>query len=124
MLLASRTSDRRPAGDRRGAVEPGGDRPGGDDAYIYALTDEEAYLQNGEEEKPAIEAGLPPDPAKFKCWFCRKSYRQVETLFGAEYPVRDPNTFAAITPILICNECVASFAQSLAKGARGPSGTA
>ena len=104
-------------------MEAGGD-PSGGDGYIYALTDEDAYLQTDEDEKPAIDAELPPDPAKFKCWFCRKSYQQVQMLFGAEYPVRDPNTFAAITPIFICDECVASFAESLAKRPGGPSGTA
>jgi hypothetical protein len=31
------------------------------------------------------------------------------------YPVRDPNTFAIITRIFICNECVARFAESLAQ---------
>jgi hypothetical protein len=35
---------------------------------------------------------------------------------GAEYPVRDPNNFANETPIFICNECVAKFAEQLAKG--------
>jgi hypothetical protein len=39
----------------------------------------------------------------------------VQTLFGAEYPVRDPNNFANETLIFICNECVAKFAESLAK---------
>jgi hypothetical protein len=37
-------------------------------------------------------------------------------LFGAEYPVRDPNTFAVIAQIFICDECVANFAESLAQG--------
>jgi len=37
-------------------------------------------------------------------------------LFGAEYPVRDPNTFAVITQIFICDQCVANFAESLAHG--------
>lgn len=99
-------------------MEQASDQPGGD-AYVYAPTDEEAYLQT-DDEKPAIIAELPPDPAQFKCWFCRKSYQQVQTLFGAEYPVRDPNTFAAITPIFICNECVAEFAESLAKSPGAP----
>jgi hypothetical protein len=34
-------------------------------------------------------------------------------LFGAEYPVRDPNTFAVIAQIFICDQCVANFAESL-----------
>jgi hypothetical protein len=92
-------------------VDQGSDQPG--DGYVFAVRDEEAYLQTDEDEKIIEEP--PPDPAQFKCWFCRKSYRQVQTLFGAEYPVRDPNTFAAITPIFICNECVATFAESLPK---------
>jgi hypothetical protein len=40
----------------------------------------------------------------------------VQTLFGAEYPVRDPNSFAVITLIFICNECVAKFAGWFAQG--------
>jgi hypothetical protein len=90
-------------------VEEASDQPGGD-AYLYALRDEQAYLQTDDDEKPAIIAEPPPDPAQFKCWFCRKSHQQVQMLFGAEYPVRDPNNFANETPIFICNECVAKFA--------------
>jgi hypothetical protein len=102
-------------GDRRWPVEEGSDQPGGN-AYVYALRDEEAYLQTDEDEKPEIVAEPPPDPAWFKCWFCRKSHQQVQTLFGAEYPVRDPNTFAVITLIFICNECVAKFTEWFAQG--------
>ena len=94
-------------------MEEASDQPGGD-AYLYALTDEAAYLQT-DDEKPAIIAAPPPGLAQFKCWFCRKSHQQVQTLFGAEYPVRDPNNFANETLILICNECVAKFAESLAQ---------
>jgi hypothetical protein len=90
-------------------VEEASNQPGGD-AYLYALRDEQAYLQT-DDEKPAIIAQPPPDPAQFKCWFCRKSHQQVQMLFGAEYPVRDPNNFADETLIFICNECVAKFAQ-------------
>jgi hypothetical protein len=39
----------------------------------------------------------------------------VQTLFGADYPVRDPHDFANETLIFICNECVTSFAESLAQ---------
>ena len=91
-------------------MEEGSDQPPSD-AYVYALSDEEAYLQTDEDEKPEIIAEPPPDPAWFKCWFCRRTDRRV--LFGAEYPVRDPNTFAVITLIFICDECVANFAESL-----------
>jgi len=83
--------------------------------YVYALRDEEAYLQTDEDEKPEIMAEPPPDPSWLKCWFCRKSHQQVQTLFGAEYPVRDPHNFANETLIFICNECVTRFAESLAQ---------
>jgi hypothetical protein len=98
-------------------VEEAGDQPGGD-AYLYALRDEEAYLQT-DDEKPAIIAELPPEPDQFKCWFCRKSHQQVQMLFGAEYPVRDPNNFANETLIFICNECVARFAEWFARSGSG-----
>ena len=94
-------------------MEEAGEQAHGD-KYVYTLTDEEAYLQT-DDEKPAIIAQPPLDPAKFKCWFCRKSYQQVQILFGAEYPVRDPNNFANETPIFICNECVTRFAERLAR---------
>jgi hypothetical protein len=83
--------------------------------YLYALRDEQAYLQTDDDEKPAIIAKPPPDHAQFKCWFCRKSHQQVQMLFGAEYPVRDPSNFANETLIFICNECVTKFAESLAQ---------
>jgi hypothetical protein len=102
-------------------MEEENDRPRGD-AHLYTLSDEEAFLQAGD-EKPAIIAEPLPDPAWFKCWFCRKSHPQVQTLYGAEYPVRDPNTFAIITLIFICNECVASFAESLAQESPKAPGT-
>ena len=41
--------------------------------------------------------------------------QQVQQLHGADCAVRDPNTFAIITLIFICNECVARFAESLAQ---------
>jgi len=43
----------------------------------------------------------------------------VRTRYGAEFPVRDPNTFAIITLIFICSECVAKFAEWDATKARG-----
>jgi hypothetical protein len=95
-------------------VKEASDHPAGD-GYGYALTDEAAYLQTDDDEKPAVIAEPPPDLAQFTCWFCRKSHQQVETLFGAEYPVRDPHDFANETLIFICNECVARFAESLAQ---------
>ena len=39
----------------------------------------------------------------------------MQQLYGADYAVRDPNTFAIITLIFICNDCVARFAESLAQ---------
>jgi hypothetical protein len=99
-------------------VEAGSDQARGD-AYVYALTDEEAYLQTNEDDKPEIIAEPPPDPAWFKCWFCRRTDRRM--LFGAEYPVRDPTTFAVIAQIFICDKCVANFAESLAQeGPKAP----
>jgi hypothetical protein len=100
------------------AVEEGRDQPGGD-AYVYSLTDEQAYLEIDEDEKPEIMEERLADPAKFRCWFCRKSHQQVQMLFGAEYPVRDPNDFSNETPIFICNECVAMFAEWFANRAPG-----
>jgi hypothetical protein len=79
-------------------------------AYVYAVTEEAAYLETDDDEKPEVEPEPPPDPAWFKCWFCRKSHPQVRTLYGAEFPVRNPDTLAIITLIFICNECVAKFA--------------
>jgi hypothetical protein len=95
-------------------VEEASEQAGGD-ANLYALRDEQAYLQTGDDEKPAIIARPPPDPAQFKCWFCRKSHQQVQMLFGAEYAVRDASNFANETLIFICNECVTKFAESLAQ---------
>jgi hypothetical protein len=92
-------------------VEQGSNQPPRD-AYLYALRDEAAYLQTDEDDKPEIIAKPPPDPAWFKC-FCRRTDRRV--LFGAECPVRDPNSLAVIAQIFICDKCVANFAESLAK---------
>jgi hypothetical protein len=92
-------------------VEEGSDQPRGD-AFVYALKDEEAYLQTDEDEKPEI-AEPSPDPAWHKCWFCWKFDRHV--LWAAKYPVRDPNTFAVIAEVFICDECVARFAESPAQ---------
>jgi ClpX C4-type zinc finger len=116
MLVVPRglTGDRRTFRRSEVAVEEASDQPGGD-AHIYALTDEAAYLQTDDDEKPAVIAAPTPDLAQFKCWFCRKSYQQVENLFGAEYPVRDPHDFGNETLIFICNECVTRFAESLAQ---------
>jgi hypothetical protein len=115
MLLVPRalTGGQQPFRRSEVAVEETSDQPTGDE-YVYALTYEAAYLQT-DDEKPAIIAEPPPDPSQFKCWFCRKSHHQVQTLFGAEYPVRDPHDFANETLIFICNECITRFAESLAQ---------
>ena len=88
--------------------------PPGDRVYVYAVTDEEAYLEAGEDEKPAMDAG-PPDLASIICQFCGKSAEQVPILFAAQRPVRDPTTFAMIAVVWICNECVGSLAEALAQ---------
>ena len=94
-------------GGAEAAVEEASDHAGGG-SYIYALREEEAYLQTDDDKKPLDE--LPPDPAWFKCWFCRKRDGEVRRLYGAPFPVRNPETLAIITLIFICNECVAKFA--------------
>ena len=94
-------------------MEQGSDQPSSG-AYVYALRDEAVYLHTDEDAKPEIIAEPPPDPAWFKCWFCRRTDRRV--LFGADDPVRDPNTFAVLAQIFICDECVTNFAESLAQG--------
>jgi hypothetical protein len=46
-------------------MEEENDQPRG--GHIYTLRNEEAFLQT-DDEKPAIIAEPPPDPAQFKCW--------------------------------------------------------
>ncbi|HEX8857725.1 MAG TPA: hypothetical protein VGC06_01300 [Actinomycetes bacterium] len=82
-----------------------------DHAYVYALTDEAAYLQTDEDDKLATVAE-PPDVASLVCSFCGKSGQQ--ELFGGR-PVRDAKTFAVIAQVLICSECVARLAETLAQ---------
>jgi hypothetical protein len=70
--------------------EEGSDQPPGD-AYVYAVRDEEAYLQIDEDEKPEIIAELPPDPAWFKCSFCRRPARALRRRVsdaGSQHPGR------------------------------------
>ena len=94
-------------------MEEASDRPG-DHAYVYAVPDEEAYLETGEDEKPAMDAE-PPDLASIICQFCGKSAEQVPMLFAASRPVRDPTTLAAVAVVWICNECVGRLAEALAQ---------
>jgi hypothetical protein len=88
----------------------GTEQPSHDDS-VYAVRDEDAYLQ-GDDEKPQIVERF--DSASIVCQFCGKSYEQVPTLFEAKRKVRDPNT-EAIAAVWICNECVARMAQALAE---------
>jgi hypothetical protein len=53
-------------------------------ADLYRVTDEPAYLQTGEDEKPAISAEPMPDlRAPRACSFCKQA---AEHLFGEQYP--------------------------------------
>jgi hypothetical protein len=88
--------------------------------YVFALKDEEAYLQQTDEKKPEIVE--PFDPASIVCQFCGKSFGQVPRLFEAKRRVRDPNT-GAIVGVWICDECVARMAQVLAEEPEEPAGT-
>jgi hypothetical protein len=86
------TGDRRPLRRPEVAVEGASDQPGGD-AYVYALTDEAAYLHPDDDEKPAISAEPMPDLlATRACSFCK---RAAAHLFGEQYP-RTDNTGAII----------------------------
>jgi hypothetical protein len=88
--------------------------PPGDQAPFYDVTDEEAYLEAGGDEKPAMQVE-PPDLASIICQFCGKSAEQVPRLFAAQRPVRDPTTFATIAVVWICNQCVGRLAEALAQ---------
>ena len=83
--------------------------------YVYALKDEEAYLQANDEKPESVE---PFDPASIVCQFCGKSSEQVPGLFQAKRLTKDPNT-SALARVLICDECVARMAQVLAAEAPG-----
>jgi hypothetical protein len=92
-------------------VEEGADQTH-DRTYLYALTDEAAYLKTGEGEKPAITAEPMPDLfAPRVCSFCKKAAKH---LFGERYPKTD-NTGAIIDGVWICDACVARFARFLAQ---------
>ena len=60
-------------------MEEGSEQPRGD-AFIYALRDEAAYLETGEDEKPAVVAEPLPDRASFNCSFCRSTDRRVSSV--------------------------------------------
>jgi hypothetical protein len=81
-------------------------------ADLYRVTDEPAYLQTGEDEKPAIRSEPMPDlRAPRACSFCK---RAAEHLFGEQYP-RTDNTGAIIDGVWICDACVVRFAGFLAQ---------
>jgi hypothetical protein len=52
------------------------------DAHVYAVRDEEAYLQADDEKQPAPPE--PLDPASIRCQFCGESWEQVPMLFQAK----------------------------------------
>jgi hypothetical protein len=81
------------------------------DAHVFAVRDEEAYLQADDEKQPTPPE--PLDPASIRCQFCGESWEQVPMLFQAKRRTMDPNT-SAIVAVWICNECVALRAQNLA----------
>jgi ClpX C4-type zinc finger len=82
--------------------------------YVYALKDEEAYLQADDKKREIVV-----DPASIACQFCGKSPEQVAGgLFQAKHLVRDPNT-SALATVWICDECVARMAQILAEESPG-----
>jgi hypothetical protein len=82
--------------------------------YVYALKDEEAYLQADDKK-----LGIVLDPASIACQFCGKFSEQVAGgLFQAKHLARDPNT-SALTTVWICDECVARMAQVLAEESPG-----
>jgi hypothetical protein len=119
MVIAGTQPDRR--SDRRWPVEEGTDQPR-DHAYVYALVDDEAYLQTDE---AAAKIEEPPlDLASIFCSFCGKSEERVAAIFASQRPVRDPNTGASIARVYICNECIAVCIAVMggtpAQGTRGP----
>jgi hypothetical protein len=92
-------------------VDEGIERPH-DRAGLYRVTDEPAYLQVREDEKPAIVAEPMPDLlAPRACSFCKQV---AEHLFGEQYPKTD-NTGAIIDGVWICDACVTRFARFLAQ---------
>ena len=92
-------------------MEEGTERPH-DHADLYRVTDEPAYLQTGDDEKPAIVAEPMPDlRARRACSFCKQV---AEHLFGEQYPKRD-NTGAIVDGVWICDACVTRFARFLAQ---------
>jgi hypothetical protein len=96
-------------------VEAGTERPE-DHAALYRVTDEPAYLQTSDYEKPVIVAEPMPnllDPRA--CSFCKQI---AEHLFGEQYPETD-NTGAIIDGVWICDACVARSARFLAQEQSG-----
>jgi hypothetical protein len=92
----------------------GTEQPPHDD-YVYAVKDEEAYLQADDEKPPIPSEPFPP----IVCQFCGKPFEQVAGLFQAKLLVRDPNT-SALAAVWICNECVAQMTRILTEEPPGP----
>ena len=83
-----------------------------DRADVYMVIDEPAYLQSGQDEKPAISAEPMPDLlAPRACSLCK---RAAEHLFGEQHP-RTDHTGAIIDGVWICDACVVRFAGFLAQ---------
>jgi hypothetical protein len=92
-------------------VDEGTERPQ-DHTDLYTVTDEAAYLQISDDEKPAIVAEpMPVLRAARACSFCRQA---AEHLFGEQYPRTDV-TGAIIDGVWICDACVMRFARFLAQ---------
>jgi hypothetical protein len=109
----------RSAGGRRASevpVEGTGQPPRA--GYVFAVSEEAAWLEAGDEKKP--EVVVPFDPTLILCQFCGRSYEEVVHLFQAKRKTRDPNT-DAIAEVWICNQCVTHMAEFLADppGTRG-----
>jgi hypothetical protein len=84
--------------------------------YVFAVSEEAAWLEAGDEKKP--EVVVPFDPASILCQFCGRSYEEVLRLFQAKRKTRDPNT-DAIAEVSICNQCVSRMAEVLAEDRPG-----
>jgi hypothetical protein len=98
------TGDPRPSGDRRWPVDQG---------EAIRLVATPTSTPCGKKRRTSRRTRTKSQRSSRKCSFCRKTDRR--RLFGAEYLVRDPNTFAVIAQICICSDCVAKFAERLAQ---------
>jgi hypothetical protein len=114
MLIAGTRPDRWSAAQAIGGSAVEGTEQPHHNLYVYALKDEEAYLQADDKKLGIVE---PVD--SIVCQFCGKFSEQVAGgLFQAKHLARDPNT-SALTTVWICDECVARMAQVLAEESPG-----